>query len=441
MMMLNSCRKNVRGVGSFSGRLRQTVTASHALGRWAPQRYQFVLLAGAIFSLNASAAQTDTLQPFIGVSYSHDDNLFRVLDGQPAFDNTLGDSSRVVTAGMLFDKTYGMQHLSFQAGVADTKFSHFNQLDYKGKSLTGTWNWKLGTHIDGAAGVTYSQVLAPYTDFRSSERNLRTSRRGYIDGGWRFHPRWRARASVTQDLFSYDLSSQRINNRTEDAGVVGIDYLAPSGSTIGLQVRKVEGKYPNPRPSGQVLVDDRYDQQELKLRIDWHFSKITDLQFIGGSVKRTRVFFAEGDDSGTNGRFDFRWAPRANVQFTSSLWREFGAVENGAVRYSVNIGESAGMTWDKGAKLRFEGQFRREKRDFKGLGIALNALNNYDVTRVASVRATYSPTAAVVLSTSLSHEARTALSIFEHGRYRSNSVAVNAQIHFPGLLSPSVIFR
>lgn len=378
----------------------------------------------------ALAGPNDALHPFVGVSYAYDDNLLRVPSGHPGFENTRADSSRRGEAGLVFDKTYGRQKLYFQGKLTKVKFRHFERLDYDGKDFNGNLAWQIGNHLEGNLGATYAQTLAPYADFRTTERNLRKQERQFFDAAWRFHPSWRVRGGASRDKFSYELLSQRFNDRTNDTLEAGADYLARSGSTVGLQLRRIEGTFPNRRVFGQFLLDDSFVQDEVKAKIYWRYSELTQLQFLGGWVKRSHPLFGTRDTSGTNARLDLTWSPRSALRITSSLWREFSGVESTLASSSLSRGVSVGAAWALTAKVKLEAQARREQRDFSGLIVGLNGIDLGDTSRHASLGAVYAPTRTVQLSMSAFHEARTGTPVFGNANYRANGVSFSANAQF-----------
>jgi glycosyltransferase involved in cell wall biosynthesis len=109
----------------------------------------------ALYSATADGAPGDLLHVFGGLGYGHDDNLLRVPDGVPGFDNQLGDSWYQADAGVLFDHTYSRQRLSGHAKLSKVKFDHFQQLDYDGKDIQAKWNWQVGNHWEGVLGTIY----------------------------------------------------------------------------------------------------------------------------------------------------------------------------------------------------------------------------------------------------------------------------------------------
>jgi exopolysaccharide biosynthesis operon protein EpsL len=387
-------------------------------------------LIAALYSATAAGAPGDALHVFGGLGYGHDDNLLRVPDGAPAFDNQRGDSWYQADAGLLFDHTYSRQRLSGHAKLSKVKFQHFQQLDYDGKDLQAKWNWQVGNHWEGTLGTFYNQTLAPYTDFRSDRRNLREQRRTFFDGAWRFHPSYRVRAAAEREKFDYELTEQRYNDRTETSWEVGADYLPASGSEIGLVARHVKGKYPNRRPLGQQVINDNYDQDELKARVLWVASGSTTVQALAGWVKRRQP--ALGDDtSGFLGRVNVLHKRNSALSYKASLWRDFAPIESPLVSYTRNKGVSAGLTWDATAKLKVDANAAYERRSYNARLLPIvNRGRLQDSLRTASVRATWSPRQSVQVSAALAHQARSGAAGLGTQQFSSNSIQVNVSAQF-----------
>ena len=219
---------------------------------------------------------------YVALGYFHDDNLFRLDAHLPAFDNQRGDSARYAVGGFLFDQRYGRQKVYLQTKLSSVKFSHFTQLDYQGKDLLALLDWQLGKQLEGSVGAAYEKTLAPYIDFRSSERNLRVHKNQHADLAWRMHPSWQVRAGAARDRYTYELSAQSINNRTEHMFEAGFDFLPRSGSTVGLVLRRIDGKYELPRLLRAAPLNDDFTQHELKAKVHWKLTAITSVQVLAG---------------------------------------------------------------------------------------------------------------------------------------------------------------
>jgi exopolysaccharide biosynthesis operon protein EpsL len=389
-----------------------------------------LLVCSAFVAAPAGAGPNDALHVYGGVAYGHDDNLLRVPEDQPAFDGTRGDSWWTREAGLIFDKTYSRQHVTLVAKLSKTSFDHFTQLDYDGKDLQANWNWQLGNHLEGRIGTSYQQVLAPYTDFRSDERNLRRSRSTYAEGAWRFHPAWRVRTGFQRDKYSYEALSNLYNNRTEDAAEVELDYLARSESTVGLVARRVRGSYPFPRPVGPFIFNDNFSQDELKVRVRWLATGATAIDALIGYTRREQPSFGPGTTSGVAGKINATWQPHGKMTYKAAVWRDFAPLESTLVSYTLNNGASVGAHWDATAKITVDADAVYERRNYNARREFAGADNLRDAIRTLSMRATWEPRPTVQLQAGLAHQERSGSVVLGTGSFTSNSVTLNANAQF-----------
>lgn len=388
------------------------------------------LLLCSLFALPAGAGPNDALHVYAGVSYGHDDNLLRVPDDAPAFGGTRADSWWQREGGLIFDKTYSRQRISIVAKLSKYDFNHFKQLNYDGKDLQATWFWQLGNHLEGKVGTTYEQVLAPYTDFASNERNLRRSRSQFAEGAWRFHSSWRVRTGFQRDKYDYELFAQRYNNRTEDASEVELDYLPSSGSTVGLVARRVKGTYPYPRPVGPFLLNDNFTQDELKARVLWLATGSTSFDALVGYTRRDQPSFGTGKTSGIAGKVKATYQPRGKMTYNAAVWRDFAPLESTVVSYTLNKGASVGAQWDATAKIKVNADAVYERRNYNARETFARLGDIRDSIRTGSLSATWSPRPTVHVTAGLAHQARTGSVVLGTGSFKSNSVTLSASAQF-----------
>ena len=389
-----------------------------------------VLLVGALACGPAFAVPGTSLDLYGRIGWSYDDNLLRIADDAPAFDNQRSDSWRTLEAGAVYDRTISRQRLVAHAKLSKVKFDHFRQLDYDGRDIQGTWYWQVGNRFEGQLGVVYAQTLAPYTDFRSDQRNLRKQRRGFFEGGWKLHPRWEVHTAFSRDKYDYELAAQAFNDRTEDVAEVEGRYLAPSGSAVGLVLRRIEGSYPNRRPFSASLLTDDFTQDELKARVDWKAGGATTLQALAGYARRKQPSFGNGRTSGVNGRVTLQHDPVGKLHYRASLWRDFAPIESTVVSYTLNKGASAGLTWDARAKLRVEADLAYEQRNYNAR-VALPVSGGLDdALRTGSIKATWAPRQKITLSAAYFYQARSGSQLLGIGKFKSNGFAINASGQF-----------
>lgn len=380
---------------------------------------------GAWVVLPAQAMLSDTIHPYLAVARSHDSNLFRLDDR--AVIAQRGDDVTRTQFGVLVDLPLGRQRLSAQLKRSKVSFSRYTQLDYDGKDYAADLEWHIGNHLEGHVGATYAQTLTSFNDFHAAQRNLRVQRRDYVDGAWRFHPSYRVRVAASRNKSSYDLPLQRYNNRTEVQLDAGFDYLPPSGSRFGVQASRIEGRYPNHRSMGGMLIDDSYTQHEFKANVSWLFSATSQFQMLAGWAERKHSVFAERDTSGLNGRATMQWSMLRKLKMSASAWREFAAVESNLINNSINKGASVNATWELTSKVAATAMVRREQRDFSTLEGRLAAPDLRDTTRIATLGLSWVPTRSSQLSVHAFHEVRSGNA---STNYRANGAAVSASIQF-----------
>lgn len=389
------------------------------------------LMVSALFAPGAHAGAYDAIHAFADLGYSHDNNLFRLPDANPGYDNTRSDNMRTVDAGLSFNQTYGRQVLSATAKVTRVTFDHFTALNYNGKDVQADWGWHLGNHLEGNLGSTYSEVLAPYTDIVTKERNLRTQKRSYAKAAWTFHPSWRLRGTVERNRYNYDLAIQAPNNHHDDLAEVGVDYLASSSSYIGLQSSKVQRRYDLLRVLDGVRTNANSDQTNLQLRVVWRVTPVTDVQLVGGHSRRSYdPLFSKHDSSGTTARLSGSTVVDGKLRLNAALYHEFASVESSLFSYSTNTGRNLGASWDLSAKLALQAQSSSLKRSFSGLQAASLPFDFSDTTRTHSAGVSYQPLSRVQLNASLFRERRSGFALLGSGSYRSSGASVNVNLQY-----------
>lgn len=387
-----------------------------------------------LVSVPASAQLSDTLHPFVSVGYAHDNNLLRLSDDQlTAFGGDGSDSYRTVMFGISFERPIGRQILTGSARVSRVSYDHYSQFDYNGKDANVDLKWMIGNHLSGHLGSSYSQSLTTFADYHSNERNLRSLRKTYADGIWRFHPSWQVNGSYSEDKYTYDLKAQAFNDRTEKLATTGIDYVASSGSTFGIQFRRLKGEYPNQESLAGTVFYNGYTQDEQKININWAATEVTRVLFLGGWVKRKHDFLATRDDSGTNGRLIVNWQPRERLRFNTQLWREFAATEGNFINSALNKGQLLKGTWDIDAKFSLDAQVRYEKRNFaqfSALGVTLPESALSDSSHSLSSNLTYRPRPNFILALGAFRDSRSGSPAAGTNTYKANGISFNATAQF-----------
>ncbi|WP_233212565.1 XrtB/PEP-CTERM-associated polysaccharide biosynthesis outer membrane protein EpsL [Collimonas sp. PA-H2] len=376
----------------------------------------------------------DAVTPYAGYSIGYDSNLLRLQNSAAAqamgIGSDLSDTTQRYLFGLAVDKTLSRQHLTANLNVAKVDYNHFDQLNHLDKNLAANWNWHAGDHFEGNIGANYSEGLTPFIDFHLLERNIRTQEKVYADGSWLFHPSWRVRGGLEYSKLKYDLASQQPAANNQNRTELGLDYLAASGSTIGLQLRHTHADFPNPELDNGLLVFNGYNQDEVKAKIDWLLSGKTQLHFLGGWVSRKQDALPVRNFSGVNTRLSADWSPTGKIQLSVAGWREIGAVDDLSTVYSLNHGASLGSTWQYSEKIQLVAQYKYQKRDFgpsSGSG-TFGSINQNDVLRDAALSVVYNPTLRWRVQLSGTRSTQTLRNA--PGGFVSNGVMLNTRYAF-----------
>lgn len=401
------------------------VAACPALPRPCLRAAWCLLHLGALVSvpaLAALAAPDQVVRPYLGYGIAQDDNLLGTGEA-------VSSTSRRAEAGLMVDKRIGQQQLSAALQFTHSTYDQLPELNHDGKDLRVNWNWHVANHLDGNIGSSYVQALAPFVNFHGRERNLRSERRDFADGGWLLHPSWRVRAGVSRDTLAYDLDAQQAGNRVEHVGELGLDYLAASGSTIGTQLRHTRGLFPHRQTLGTLSVDNSYQQGELKAKINWLVTGKTQLQFLGGLVQRKHDEFAARDYRGLNARLTANWQASAKLGVALAGWREIGALDDVTASYTLNQGVSVGANWELSDKLRLDGQLKHETSDYSGSAAIASALaERKDSVGRAALGLVYKPTAHLQLSARAYRDQRR--STLAGNSYPTSGLLLNSRYEF-----------
>jgi exopolysaccharide biosynthesis operon protein EpsL len=378
--------------------------------------------------------QPDAITPYVGAGITYDSNVLRLRDTAAANAMGLGgmsDTIRHAEFGLALDTMISRQHLTANVNVNQVNYDRFAALDHLDKNASANWNWFAGEHVQGNVGVNYSQGLTPFIDFHLLAPNIRSQASEYADASWLFDPSWRVRGGLTHTQLWYDLASQQPGNNTQNQTELGLDYLARSGSTIGLQARHISADFPIPEQDNGTSVFNGYEQNELKAKVDWIVTGKTRLHFLGGWVSRKQDQISARDFSGINTRFAADWSPTGKIDVSAAIWREIGAVDDLSTIYSLNRGASLASTWKYSAKINLIAQVNYVKRDFSQStagGVFGGSSAENDVLRNEGLTMVYNPTDKWEVRLSAVRSMQTANVLT--GGYTSNALMLNTRYAF-----------
>lgn len=345
---------NAKQNSSFYGCLHKSATSMFVVG--------ICIATPAQAQLNS-----EVLRPFLGLYGNYDSNVLGLNSPEAALasngSRALSDTSWTAYAGVDYRQLFGRQTVTANVSRSRTAFDRLSQLDYRGENFSSDLAWQLGNYWNGNAGFTRAVALAPFTDFHGLESNTIASARRHASAAWRFHPAWQVHAEVSRYAIDYSVLLQSQYDRTENQGVLGVDYTSRAGSTFGVRWRSLDGRFPNQILGTSGLAND-YRQHQLELKSDWQFSGKSRVNFLGSVVSRLHNVLPERDFRGYNGRMTLTTAVGGATSLTAAAWRETGIFDDVSTAYSTNRGAQLGARWSATSKFTVEGSAKREYRDF-----------------------------------------------------------------------------
>jgi len=377
------------------------------------------------------ALEGDVVRPYVKAVYSYDDNLRKFSSASQAElatgSRNTADTSLLTGVGIILDKQISRQTLYADLSVTKTKFDRNSFLDNDGKRFLGRWDWRIGNYWKGRLEASHQESMVPFGDFRGNSLNLLTQDSTVLDVIRSLHPRWQLRGTVRRNEAEYSDVSQRAANLTEYTQEAELDYLSPTKSMVGLVYRHTRGDRPQRQRLGLIDVDNSYDENSLKLNVDWNYSDQTRLQVLAGWVERKHDDFSERDFRGWNGRANFNWSITSKTSMNASMWREANAQSFVTSSYTLNKGVDVGGAWNATSKIALQASYRYETIDF--VGDAFSANNDREDTRkVSTISLSYRPILALRLNSYVSRNVRnSSQSAFE---FESTAMGLTAQYEF-----------
>ena len=161
-------------------------------------------------------------------------------------------------------------------------------------------------------------------------------------------------------------------------------------------------------------------------KINWAVTEKSRFIVTGGWVERTNASLTQRNFSGFNARGTYTWNPTEKLGVTVNGWRLTSSMQNLTTNFSINTGVSAIPHWQITNKIRLEGDFSYETRNFdRFTGFFDNAalIGTNNTFRNATFRAVYIPHPTLQLSASIYHADLKSNAVF--GGFNANGVTAN----------------
>lgn len=391
------------------------------------------LSAGIANAQEAITRSQDALTFVVGAGIRHDDNIYRLnsaTDVQALTGKSeRSDQIRTVTAGIRLDEQFSQQHVLVAAGVTDSRYQTYSNLNFVAKNYQAEWQWYLTSRFTGRVAADRAQTLADFRDYQgTTSRNIVTTENRRFVADWWATGGWHLVGGAVETRQSYSqqntttASSSRLRS-----GEGGVRYATESGDSVTLLERRGNGEYPDRAVDTVALLDNRFGQNETELSVGYRVSGKSILTGRLARVERKHDNVPERDYTGTTGLLDWRWDPTAHLGVNLSAARDIVSYQNATSSYYTNDRLSIAPIWLMSAKTSLGLRYEQNWRDYQG-AVTSVAVAREDRVRVVGLNLVWAPTTMVSVTGAFHREKLTSnISAFE---YTANIASLSVQARF-----------
>lgn len=363
----------------------------------------------------------DVMSPYASVGYSHDSNLLR-RDA----NSEQSDDIRRVTAGMKLNWEYKRQQLNIDVSTTDVKYDFFQELDYLGKNLSASWDWRLGKDFSGSLGHTFTRSSASFSDISSIVGNTRDQTNQYARFRWALSPRVKFGLSFSNSELEYLAEEQQAGNSQSYRVAPSLSYTTPKGNKVGLSFSHSKGKYPNRIVSSTSTVDKKYDENSTSLSWNWNASEKSKVNGTIAYVTREHEIASVRDYSAINTRFNYAWSITAKTKLNLSFFKNTQPRDDLNANISENTGFQFSPSWVITHKVSLSGTYSHETRKNKGDTGLNNSVQLKETYDSLGVNLGYRMTKNLSVGASYKHDLRD--SNQTNNNYDANVLGINARL-------------
>jgi exopolysaccharide biosynthesis operon protein EpsL len=357
---------------------------------------------------------TDVVQIEASASLFRDDNLYRLPDIDPRIfgisPEQTSDTVRVLGIGLKLDKEISRQRVVADLKLTDTTFNRNSQLDNSGYDGGLLWHWQVGNYWDGRLGARRRKYQAGFANTRLTTKDIIESESYVASGGYLFHPRWRIGGELQAREYTHSAVTRRASDLETSGAAIILTYRTPASNSIGVELRRNEGEYPNRQLIGVAAFDNSYSENEANAIVAWRLSGATSVNGTLGWTERRHDNFPARDFSGVTGKLSATWEPTGKLRFTVTGIRDIRTLEDEVNNYVLVNSIAVSPSWAVTSKILVQASLIREEREFLGdPGVVVGGQTREDTLKTARIGVVYTPLRYIDLTLS-----------YERGDRRSN---------------------
>jgi hypothetical protein len=259
-----------------------------------------------------------------GISFGHDDNLFRGPTGEEVSD-------RYTALSLLggFDQTIGRQHLQANAAVRDNRYEERADLDFRGYDVQLGWTGSTVGAVSWNLSYAANRRLASYGSAQSPElrvANVETSRQASAGVQLGLVAKWVASAAISHRAIEYSAPAYARDTFDLDALSVSLQWNPLGRLAVTAGPRVSRGRYPQARTLEDGSFEaDGFDRHDLDLVARWSATGASTLNARLSLSRQRYDLLSDRDFEGATGQLGWQWQPTGKTRFNAVVARDTGS--------------------------------------------------------------------------------------------------------------------
>lgn len=401
----------------------------------------------ALLLAAAAQAQSSPWSLTAGVTFGHEDNLFRAPAGEE-----IGATWRSVSLAGSLDETLGRQRVQAEVSVRDNRYGDREDLDNTGYGLQLGWNGATAGNISWRLSAGTDRRLASYATVLTAQRrvaNLETTRQAVASAQLGLAAQWVAGLTLSHRRLDYSAEAYATDRYELDSVALSATWqpLGPLSASIGP--RFTRGRYPQARQAEDGSFQaDGFDRHDLDLALNWAASGASTLSARLSVTRQRYTLLSDRDIDGATGLLSWRWQPTGKTNFSAALSRDTGSEtsffdtallgevlrgtgDNSTLTTALVLGAeyaaSAKLRVALGARYLQRDLAASSRLDIDGEPLDLGSAAGEDRSGQLTLGLRYAPTRNSSIGCDWAH-ARRAADTTLSSSYRATSVSCSAQL-------------
>jgi hypothetical protein len=357
------------------------------------------------------AAQSSPYYIGVAQSFTHDSNIVRLRDDQPAPPGVRKSdtvSSTALVAGI--DQPVGRGRLAGQAALRDNRFANNGQYDSNGYSLNLALDWATVERISGQVGVSAGRTPQASVRDRFEQpipgRNVQTTQGLNARVSVGLVTQWSAELALERSSLSYSAAQAAFREYDQDSTSAGVAWRPSAATRLSASLSRTRTDYPNLLLTGDP--NDRRTRNSLDLGVQWQPGGVSALDASISRGKTEHARFAERDFSATFGSLGWTWRPTGKLNLRTRLSRDTG--QDGDVLASAFSRTTDQLRLEAGyaisAKVSLTAAASTNRRTLEGTALQVSGVTGRDTGRSAELGVRWAPLRALSTGCTLGSDRR-----------------------------------